>query len=397
MECRIESTSCRTGSFVAPLDTVRLAIVTQDFPPETGGIQTYVGRLAEHIHGLCEHLVVIAPDRPGAKAADSALPFAVERIRFHSSWLALPLCIRLRPILADHRATHVLYAQWFPAFAPVAKGTIRATLVHGRELLRHPLGSLGLGLAPRTLRRMDLVIPNSRATAALLPGCIDPSRILVVHPGVDLDKFRPPAPGAHDALRARLDVDSRAPVVTTLARLVERKGVDTLLGAMSILAKRHPGIRLLVGGNGPDRKRLEALSRDANLDGRVRFCGKIPDGDLPAFLSLGVFALLSRQTALDVEGFGMVLAEAQACGAPVVAARSGGMPEAVGDGCGTIVAPDAPEDAAEALSRYLSDPMAAADAGARGIEFARSLAWESRAREIFHALDSIERSRPDFR
>lgn len=370
---------------------MRLAIVTQDFPPETGGIQTYVGRLAEHIHGLCEHLVVIAPSHPTASSTDPSLPFAIERIRIHSSWLALPLCLRLGRILQQHRVTHVLYAQWFPGMAPVAEGTIRATLVHGRELLRHPLGSLGLALGPRSFRKMDLVLPNSQATASLLPDGIDPRRIRVVHPGVDLDKFRPPSPAAQARLRQRLGVASHAPVVTTLARLVERKGVDTLLGAMAILSQRHPGIRLLIGGSGPDRQRLESISRAAKLDDCALFCGKIPDEDLPAFLSLGVFALLSRQTKLDVEGFGMVLAEAQACGAPVVAARSGGMPEAVGADCGTIVAPDSAEEAAEALSGYLSNPIASARAGACGIEFARTLAWESRAREIFQALDSIER------
>lgn len=371
------------------LEQVRLAIVTQDFPPETGGIQTYVGRLAEHIHPLCEHLVVVAPDHPAATLVDPSLPFALERNRIHSSWLVLGLAGRLRRILKRHGITHVLYAQWFPAMAPTKEGIVRATLVHGRELLRHPLGSIGLGFAPRTFKAMDLVLPNSRATASLLPSGIDPARIRVVHPGVDLDRFRPPSPAEGLALRQRLGIGPETPVVTTLARLVERKGIDTLLRSMKDLSKRHPEVRLLIGGTGPDRRRLESIVREENLEECATFCGKIPDEDLPSFLSMGVFALLSRQTPRDVEGFGMVLAEAQACGGAVVAARSGGMPEAVGSGAGSIVAVDSPEAAADALWNYLGDPAKAREASARGVAFARTLSWESRAREIFQALQSV--------
>lgn len=370
------------------LERVRLAIVTQDFPPETGGIQTYVGRLAEHIHPLCEHLVVVAPDHPAASLVDPALPFAVERLRIHSSWLVLALVARLRRILKHHRITHILYAQWFPGMAPTKVGIVRATLVHGRELLRHPLGSIGLGFAPGTLDAMDLVLPNSRATASLLPPGIDPARIRVVHPGVDLDKFCPPSPAEKFALRQRMGIGPETPVVTTLARLVERKGIDTLLRSMKNLSKRHPDVRLLIGGTGPDRRRLESIVREENLQGCATFCGKIPEDDLPSFLSMGVFALLSRQTPRDVEGFGMVLAEAQACGGAVVAAASGGMPEAVGPGCGVIVAVDSPESAAEALSSLLEDHAKSPEAIARGVAFAQTLSWESRAREIFQALQS---------
>ncbi|MBK8801504.1 MAG: glycosyltransferase family 4 protein [Fibrobacteres bacterium] len=369
------------------LERVRLAIVTQDFPPETGGIQTYVGCLAEHLHPLCEHLVVIAPDHPAAALVDPGLPFPVERIRIHSSWLVVGLLARIRRILRHHGATHVLYAQWFPGMAPTQNGIVRSTLVHGRELLRHPLGRFGLRYAAGTLKGMDLVLPNSRATAALLPHGIDPAKVRVVHPGVDLDRFRPPSTSEKLALRQRLGIAPDAPVVTTLARLVERKGIDTLLRCMAPLAQRIPGTRLLIGGTGPDRKRLESILRAENLGEGVRFCGKIPDEDLGSFLSLGVFALLSRQTARDVEGFGMVLAEAQACGAPVVAADSGGMPEAVGPGCGTIVAVDSITSTVDALARYLSVPAKLSQAGALGVGFAGTLSWESRAREIYQALE----------
>lgn len=367
---------------------MRLLLVSQDFPPETGGIQSYMGHLARHLQGLCETLTVVAPcSGKGDAAFDARLSFPVRRVRIHSSWLVLPLLARLPRLVRETGSTHVLYAQWFPALAGARlPGSVRqATVVHGRELLNHPLGAAGLRLAAPVLRRLDAVIPNSRHTAGLLPDSVHPRRVHVVFPGVDASVFGPPAPETSEALRRRLGIDRDTPVVTCLTRLVPRKGVDTLIASATHLRARHPDVRILVGGGGPDRERLEHLIRQADLGNTVRLLGRIADADLPSFLSLGVFALLSRQEARDVEGFGMVLAEAQACGAPVVAARSGGMPEAVGPGAGLIVPPDDPRAAAEAF-HALFDPVLAADCSRNGRAHAATLDWPSRARAIAEVL-----------
>lgn len=367
---------------------MRLLLVSQDFPPETGGIQSYMGHLARHLQGQCEALTVVAPcSDKGDADLDSRLSFPVRRVRIHSSWLVLPLMARLPRLVHETGSTHILYAQWFPALAGsrLPPAIRQATVVHGRELLNHPLGALGLRLAAPVLRRLDAVIPNSRHTAGLLPDSVLPDRVHVVHPGVDTSVFRPPPPETSEALRQRLGIARGTPVVTCLTRLVPRKGVDTLIASATHLRARHPGVQILVGGNGPDRERLERLIRQADLGGTVRLLGRIADADLPSFLSLGVFALLSRQEARDVEGFGMVLAEAQACGAPVVAARSGGMPEAVGPGAGRIVPPDDPIAAADAFAQ-LFDPVEAAACSQSGLAHADTLDWPSRARAIAEVL-----------
>ncbi len=370
---------------------MRILVVTQDFPPLTGGIQSYMGRLCEHLQPHCEHLAVVAPGRDAERASDSDRLFPVRRIGIHSSWLALPLLSRLPEIVRSERATHVLYAQWLPATAGtlLPSGIRQASIVHGRELLNHPLGRLGLALSAPVLRRMDAVIPNSLATAALLPSGIRPERVHVVHPGVDSRKLSPPSDADTARFFAECGLSPGVPVVTTLARLVPRKGVDTLIAAMGILRTRHPNVQLLVGGSGPDLGRLRSLVDESHLGGHVRFLGRIPDQDMNAFLSAGVFALLSRQTAKDVEGFGMVLAEAQACRAPVVAARSGGMPEAVGPGAGIVVDPDAPDQAAEAIASLLENTALRQEMGAKGRAFSRSLSWESRAEAIASILRAL--------
>lgn len=371
---------------------MRLLIVSQDFPPETGGIQSYMGALARAIAPRCEALAVVAPGGDRERAFDADQPFPVHRVGIHSSWLVLPLLARLPGLAESHRASHVLYAQWLPALAGarLPRSIVQASIAHGRELLRNPAGPLGLALAAPVLRRLDAVLPNSRRTAALLPSGIDPACIHVVHPGVDLERFQPPGAPEVGALRGRLGIAAGTPVVTCLTRLVPRKGVDTLLESAAILKRRIPDLQVLIGGTGPDRPRLEQKIDELGIASTARFVGRVDDADLRAFLALGVFALLSRETSRDVEGFGMVLAEAQACGAPVVAARSGGMPEAVGAGAGRIVPPDAPDVAAAVLEELLLSDRRE-EMGLAGRHHAATLDWTSRAASIAAVLETARR------
>ena len=370
---------------------MRILVVTQDFPPLTGGIQSYMASLCKHLLPHCEHLCVVAPGSASEAMTDSDRPYPVVRIDVHTSWLAAPLLARLPGIVRSVAATHVLNAQWFPATAGFAlpSGIHQASIVHGRELLNHPLGRIGLSLCGPVLKRMRAVFPNSSATAGLLPRGISPERIHVVHPGVDCQERNVPSPDASSRFRTRFGLAPDTPVVSTLARLVPRKGIDTLIASVALLKERRPDVRLLIGGSGPDLPRLQSLVASSGVSENVRFVGRVPDEDMDAFLAAGVFALLSRQTPLDVEGFGMVLAEAQACGAPVLAARSGGMPEAVGSGAGLVVDPDAPDQAAAALESLLADPSRRESMGRAGRRFAESLSWDSRAEAIATVLRNL--------
>ncbi len=370
---------------------MRILVVTQDFPPRTGGIQNFMGSLCEHLQPRCESLSVVAPGSRLEAATDTGRPFAVQRIAIHSSWMVLPMLAILPRLVRETRATHVLFAQWFPALAGIRlpKGVRQISVAYGRELLNHPLGQTGLALCGPVLRRMDAVFPITSATAALLPNGIDPSRIHVVFPGVDCSKLAPPTAEEIAQFRSRQKLSPEVKIVTTLARLVPRKGIDTLIETMSLLAKNGPECVLLVGGSGPDLPRLQQLVTKFGLKGSVRFVGRLPKEDMPAFFACGVFALLSRQTTRDVEGFGMVLTEAQACGAVVLAANSGGIPEAVGPGGGLIVEPDSPTQAAEALRRLFSDPDLRQKMGIQGRRFAQSLSWESRAEAFYSILNAL--------
>jgi phosphatidylinositol alpha-1,6-mannosyltransferase len=185
---------------------------------------------------------------------------------------------------------------------------------------------------------------------------------IVVPPGVDVDRFQPPA-SSDDvaATRRKFGLDPERPLVLGLSRLVPRKGFDVVIDAVRAL----DGVQLVIAGGGRDRKRLE---RHADGATNVRFLGRVDDADLPALYgSADAFAMCCRDRwgGLEAEGFGIVFLEAAACGVPAVAGRSGGAHEAVVDGeTGYVVAPRDVAAVRASLEKLCSDKELRARMGA---------------------------------
>jgi phosphatidylinositol alpha-1,6-mannosyltransferase len=151
-----------------------------------------------------------------------------------------------------------------------------------------------------------------------------------------------------------------------------------------------PDLVYVVAGDGPDRERLVELARRLGVDESVRFVGAVEDAELPLWYSLGdVFVMPSRSDPPDVEGFGIVYLEAAACERPVVAARAGGVPDAVADGVsGLLVEPGDRDGLARALAELLSDPARRANLGRRARErVLAELTWDRIADATFAALE----------
>lgn len=366
---------------------MKLLIVTQDFPPLHGGIQTYMGALAAQFATEVEELHVLAPQEEGAQAWDAQQNFQVHRVAMPSSFLVAGLWPKLGSLIRAKGIEAVLFAQWFPALAmPRIQGVRVGVIAHGREYLNHPLGALGLKLMPWALNKADVIIPNSNRTALLVPAAFK-HKIRVVHPGVDSRKFSPASPDQILALKHKWGLDPQGQYLTVLTRLVPRKGIDTLIQTFNLLAPKHPQLQLLIGGKGPDLERLQQLHQASPYADRIRFLGRIEDEDLNAFYGMGLFCLLSREEKKDIEGFGLVLAEAASCGAAVVCARSGGMPEAVLEHQSALVVPPMdPHSSAEQISTLLEDPQRLQDYQRQGREFALKLSWEKCAQQILQSL-----------
>lgn len=378
---------------------MRLLFVTQDFPPDVGGIQTYSSELARRLAPKVEALEMVAPSRPGDAAVDESVSFHVTRVGGRPDLLPItalpvvPACAhRFRPDVAFH-------AQWqtvgTSVLARALTGAPRRIVcaAHGRELLFNPLANLpGLDtgydrLRRQLLARVDAFVPVSRYTAGLLEDLgVSPDRLHVVPNGTDPERFRPVDA---TALRRRLGLDDRV-LLLTVGRLVPRKGIDTVLHALSSLADTVPSVTYLVAGTGPDRPRLERLARERGVADRVRFLGQVPHEQLPAYYSAAdVFVMPSRESPPDVEGFGLVFLEANACGTPVIGARSGGIPDAIQPGTtGFLVPPDAPRALADRIARLLADSEGAEEMGRQGRRHAvEEASWDRVAEQLHRALD----------
>lgn len=339
----------------------RTLLITNDFPPRTGGIQSYVIALAHRLPA--DSLVVYAPRYPGDAEFDARQPFPVVR---HPGGMLLPGA-DVRRRAAELVRRHRVQALWFGAAAPLAllaprlrgEGVVRTVAsTHGHEVgwamvpgARQALGAIGRG--------NDVVTYVSEFARRRISAALGPWAALeYLPPGVVTQRFRPD-PEAARAVRARYGLGDR-PVVVCVSRLVPRKGQDVLLRALPAVAELVPEVRMLVVGDGPDADRLGRLARHHEVTDRVVFAGMVPAGDLPAHYAAGdVFAMpcRTRGAGLDVEGLGIVFLEASAAGLPVVAGDSGGAPETVRPGrTGVVVDGRRTGDIARELAALLDDP-----------------------------------------
>ncbi|MGH3564492.1 MAG: glycosyltransferase family 4 protein [Pseudonocardia sp.] len=360
----------------------RTLLVTNDFPPRTGGIQNYLHALADRLPA--GELAVYAPAWPGARQFDAALHFPVYR---HSTSLMLPspdVARRATKLARAHGATTV----WFGAAAPLAllgpglrrrAGITRVVAnTHG-----HEVGWSMLPGARQALRRIgrdaDALTVVSRYTRGRVAAAFGPDSALEhLPPGIDADVFRPD-PASRAELRRRYRL-GEAPVVTCVSRLVPRKGQDVLIRTLGQLRARVPGTRLLLVGDGPYVDRLRRLAAEHDAAEHVVFTGAVPAAELPAHHAVGdVFALpcRTRGGGLDVEGLGIVLLEAAASGLPVVAGHSGGAPETVREGeTGHVVDGRDLDAVADVIAGLLADPARARAMGAAGREWMlREWSW----------------------
>ena len=377
---------------------MRLLFITQDFPPDIGGIQTYSWEVAHRFADRVAHLTVMAPDRPEAASVDRAASFPIVRLPGRSDLLPLFLLPTLPARARRMQADIAFHAQWQTVGASVLARALFdrprriVCAAHGRELLFNPAtGYPGLGAAYDRLRQtllhqVDAFLPVSHYTAGLLhERGVPPERTHVVPNGTDPDCFRP-----HDdtSLRQRLGLADRS-LLLTVGRLVRRKGIDTVLRALPTIIQTCPDVAYVIAGTGPDRARLEQLATRIGIRERVRFVGDIDHNRLPLYYSAAdLFVMPARQDPPDVEGFGLVFLEANACGTPVVGTCSGGIPDAVQDGeTGLLIPPDAPDALAEATLHVLTTSGVAETLGRQGRHRAvHEASWDHIADHLYDLL-----------
>jgi len=338
--------------------TMRHLLVTNDFPPKVGGIQSLLWEWWRRLPA--DDVAVFTSPHRDADAFDAAAPFPIERAR---EPVLLPhpgMSRRIRERAHRHGADLVVLDPALPVGLVGPRLSMDYDVVlHGAEVTvpgRLPLTRPLLASVLRGARHIIAAggYPAAEAERAArrdLP-------ITVIPPGVDTDRFIPLSADERAATRTRHGVPVDAEVVVAVSRLVPRKGFDTAIRAVGELARRRPNLVLVIAGVGRDDQRLRRLA--AETAAPVHFLGRVSDSDLPGVYGMADVATMlcrSRWGGLEQEGFGIVFLEAAAAGVPQLAGRSGGAAEAVEhDVTGLVL--DRPSEVGEvvaALDQLLND------------------------------------------
>lgn len=338
-------------------------LVTNDFPPKIGGIQSYLWELWRRLPEG-EATVLTTPYRGDAEF-DRFAPMPIVRTR--QRWL-LPTPVLERQIVrvASERGVDLIVLD--PAL-PVGwlgprlrrHGLRYAVVLHGAEVTVPGRLPGTKQLMRRVLRGADHVIAAGNYPLAEAVHAAGRSvSSTVIAPGIDVDRFRPLGPAERSDVRRRLALPQDVPLIVSTSRLVPRKGRDVLIRAAARLHDEFPDLCVAISGSGRNLSRLRKIAaKEQNTD--VRFLGRLSDHDLEGLYGCGdLFVMLCRNRwgGLEQEGFGIVFLEAAASGLAQIAGRSGGSHEAVVDGVTGLVV-ERPTDvtaAAEAIAMLLRDP-----------------------------------------
>ena len=317
----------------------RTLVITNDFPPRPGGIQTFGYEIVRRFDP--ESVTVLTSNWEGAAEFDAAQDFKIVRANTQTLVPSKSTLSMAREIVVAENITRVLFGAAAPLgllAAPLRKLGVTniVGMTQGHET--------GWAMTPGTrqaLRKIgndtDYLTYISEYTHKKIAKALSPSaaaRMRRIVPGVDSTEFSPDNLSSGNQLRTELGWIDR-PVIVCVSRLMARKGQDELIRALPIIQQTAPNASLIIVGDGPYRKDLERLVKKLGLENFVHLTGKVSQTELSKWYAAGdIFAMpcRTRMGGWDVEGLGIVFLEGSATGLPVIAGDSGGAVDAVIDG-----------------------------------------------------------------
>jgi len=375
-----------------------ILIITRNHPPLVGGMERLMGHAVQELSRQyactligpkgCESF--ISPPIIGRGCQTTPLPLFLLQAMFRT--LTFTSGRKYRFALAGSGLTAPM-----AGMAKLLHRIPAVSFVHGLDLIAE--NKVYQKFFVPWLRRMDIVIANSRNTARLaVSKGVKPDKIRILHPGV---RFPPEYSGKEDDFRARHNLAGKQ-ILLSVGRQVPRKGIAEFLErSFPRIVAAHPDTVLIIIGTeakdalkktgGPCRG-LEGIAAAKGLERNLLIMGRVDDAILSAaYRTADLFIFPVRDTAGDVEGFGMVAVEAAAHGLPVVAFASGGVPDAVEDNySGFLVEKDAYERFAEITVKYLSGKVMQVNR-VNCLEFAKRFEWCVFGSKLLEICSSIRK------
>jgi phosphatidylinositol alpha-1,6-mannosyltransferase len=388
----------------------RVLVISHDFKPTLGGEAEFAYALSSSLLDLGLPVRVLVPPCTNDVPEDQAFGGQIERklhlekfrsIKSPRGLFGWPIAMfaltrSIGNAAAAHRADLCLvtsHMTWIVLALDILRLDYMLVL-HGEEstwMLNR--GPVSRWLFLRTVKKARWLFFNSdfsrRRLLEVIPELADKTEVL----GCGVRLLKPDSSQAGRLMaRRRLGWEDE-PVLVTVAQLVARKGVDTVIKAMPAILKRFPSCRYVVVGAGPEKDTLINLSSELNISEHVNFVGRVDDEQKNMiYAASDIYVMVSQSDEQGAEeGFGIVFLEANNHGLPVVASRCGGIVEAVEDGVnGVLVDQRAAEQVASAVTSLLLDPQMRfrlAEAGRERIQ--NKFNWPAIARRVAARLNAV--------
>lgn len=346
---------------------MNVQLFSYDYPPNSGGISRLCAELAKHLQleGVDVDVLTQRSSQPDPQHHYASVPTTrVQRQRPQrelAGWRAL-----------SDKADLVISGLVYPEalIASLRQPERHVILAHGAELAPHPNPALTIPwrvMKQRVLESADLVIANSRYTQLRVSQLAPMARVISLPLAVDAQRF---SPGDRSAAREHFGIPQDHRVISTVSRVFGYKAHDLVIEAIAQLPEeKREKLLYIVAGRGPALEGLKELARARGVDEQIRWLGFVPEEDLQKVYHASDLFVLCTRDVVDqnsVEGFGLVFLEAQACGVPVIGARTGGIPDAIEEGRGGwLIEEDDRAALCAHLDALITDPERFAAEGAR--------------------------------
>jgi len=395
------------------MDKLNILLISYEFPPMVGGEGSYVYGLSKALSDLGHkiNIVTIYQGRKGMNSNNGncnfiQIPILKKPPGFKMMSFGYGLNIKLKELIKTQKLdvihqTYDFYKIPFskedvdaPVFATIhhpfiaEQKAVRAfsnfyDYFKYRILKRSDLLAI---MQKKICERVDKIIAVSNFTAqnVIDDYAIPPTKIEVIPNGVDLNKFNPKVDGIK--MRGSLGITDE-PVILYVGKLEFNKGIEYLILSFSKIVKQIPNAKLVIVGNGPIKNRLMNLVKQKKLSKSVIFTGKIPSKKLPSiFAASDLFVLPSL-----MEGFGIVLLEAMACGKPCIATKAGGTEDIIVNGETGFLAPIGDcISLYQAINALLANPDLAQKFGKAGLNRVRkNFTWNIIAKRTINTYRNI--------
>ena len=380
----------------------RLCIVTHTFLPHVGGIEKVVNEQSKRLRTKNFDPMVVT-NRIGTPKNYVVDGVSVECYESLNTGFRLgipysiPTVTSLPTFIRAVNSSKIVHAHGHPYLTSLVAGklakryskpfvlTQHNTFIEYNNMFDNIENLNDLTVGKQNLKNADKIIAVSNATKDyVLRLGANPKKVVVLHNGVDLTKFRP-LEGKREEMRRKLGIPLDAIVILTVRRLVFKNGVDTLIDSANIAVKKNSRIVFLAVGKGPDSDSVKMRINQVGIEGNFKLAGFVSDEDLPFYYNVADLFVLPSKSG---EGLPLVALEAMACALPVIATDVGGIGEVLTDDYGKLVPPNQPEALAKAILDF-----AAVDFSSRKIELRammeKKFSWDAnveRLAEIYEEL-----------